>query len=260
MDGIYSEEALPGSSSNLERRCFVPVGANAGRRQCLGIAADVVEPLHPSASLLTVPPMNAGASVLRVARILFVAALALFMLPSCAKYDELVEKDQVAQEKWSNLEANLQRRAELIPNLVSTVKASANYEKETLDKITQARASATSIKLSADDLTDPAKVKAFQDAQDKLSSSSISRLLVSNENYPKLQASGQFTDLMKQLEGTENRILRAREEYNASVRAYNAELLKIRGTVVNKATGQPFKPRVFFSASTESQAPPKVSF
>jgi LemA protein len=204
--------------------------------------------------------MNAGAAVLRAAKLVLLLAIALVVLPSCAKYDQLVEADQTAQERWANVEANLQRRAELIPNLVATVKASANYEKETLEKITQARASATSVKLSADDLTDPAKVKAFQEAQDKISYSAISRLLVSNENYPKLQASGQFTDLMKQLEGTENRILRAREEYNAAVKAYNSELLKIKGTVVNKATGQPFKPRVFFSASTESQAPPKVSF
>jgi LemA protein len=198
--------------------------------------------------------------VLHLVGLVFLLVGAILFVPGCAKYDELVEKDQVAQEKWANLEANLQRRADLIPNLVNTVKASASYEKETLEKITQARASATSIKLSADDLTDPAKVKAFQDAQEKISQSAISRLLVSNENYPKLQASGQFTDLMKQLEGTENRILRAREEYNGSVRAYNAELGKVRGTVVNKATGQPFKPRVFFTASAESQAPPKVSF
>lgn len=204
--------------------------------------------------------MNAGASVLRAAKLFLLLSIALLVLPSCSKYDQLVEKDQTAQEKWSNVEAQLQRRSELIPNLVNTVKASASYEKETLEKITEARASATSIKLSAEDLTDPAKVKAFQDAQDKLSHSAISRLLVSNENYPKLQASSQFADLMKQLEGTENRILRAREEYNAAVKNYNSELLKVGGTVVNKATGQPFKPRVFFSASTESQAPPKVSF
>lgn len=220
----------------------------------------MVEHLHPTSTLLTVHAMNAAAAVVRALKLAALLAITLLVLPSCAKYDELVEKDQVAQEKWSNVEAQLQRRAELIPNLVSTVKASANYEKETLEKITQARASATGIRLTADDLTDPEKMKAFQEAQDKISHSAISRLLVSNENYPKLQANGQFTDLMKQLEGTENRLLRAREEYNASVRGYNAELLKIRGTVVNKATGQPFKPRVFFSASTESQAPPKVSF
>lgn len=222
------------------------------------------EHLHPSGSLLTVPAMNHHVAGLtrRLFWSLGLALIALFALPlsGCQKYDELVDKDQAAQQKWADLEATLQRRAELIPNLVSTVKASANYETTTLEKITKARAEATSIKLSADDLTDPAKVKAFQDAQDKISSSAISRLLVSNENYPKLQASAQYTDLMKQLEGTENRILRAREEYNAAVRAYNSELLKIKGSVVNKATGQPFKPRVYFSASAESQAAPKVSF
>ena len=191
--------------------------------------------------------------------LLGVAALAA-TAPACAKYDQLVEKDQVAQQKWSDYEANLQRRADLIPNLVNTAKAAAAYESSTLEKITQARASATSIKLSADDLTDPAKVKAFQDAQDKISSSAISRLLVSNENYPKLQASAQYTDVMKSLEGTENRILRAREEYNASVRDYNTELGKVGGAAVNKATGQPFKPRVFFTASADATAAPKVSF
>jgi LemA protein len=216
--------------------------------------------LHPTARLLTVLAMIAGAAVLRVAKLVLLFAVALLLVPACANYDVLVEKDQTAQERWANVDANLQRRAELIPNLVNTVKASANYEKDTLEKITQARAAATSIKLSAEDLTDPAKVKAFQEAQDKISSSAISRLLVANENYPKLQASGQFSDLMKQLEGTENRILRAREEYNSAVKDYNSELLKVRGVVVNKATGQPFKPRVFFTASADSQAAPKVSF
>jgi LemA protein len=241
---------------------FVRVVAGTSKSALLPLpqALAVVGHLHPHSTLLTVHAMNARASVLRAVKLVLSVVAAPFKIPACAKYDELVERDQTAQERWSNVEANLQRRAELIPNLVNTVKASANYEKDTLEKITQARAAATSIKLSADDLTDPAKVKAFQDAQDKISHSAISRLLVSNENYPKLQASGQFTDLMKQLEGTENRILRAREEYNAAVKAYNSELLKVRGTVVNKATGQPFKPRVFFTASTESQAPPKVSF
>lgn len=199
-------------------------------------------------------------SVLRVVELFLLVLAGIFAVPGCQKYDELVEKDQVCQQKWSNLEADLQRRAELIPNLVNTVKAAANYEQSTLTRITEARASATSIKLQGDDFSDPAKMKAFEEAQAKLSASAIGRLLVSNENYPKLQANGQYTDLMKQLEGTENRILRARQEYNESVKDYNSELGKIRGSVVNKATGTPFKPRLYFSASPESTAAPKVSF
>jgi LemA protein len=199
----------------------------------------------------------------RAVELFFLSVLAMLLfsfVPGCAKYDELVEKDQVAQQKWADLEANLQRRAELIPNLVQTVKGAAKYEESVLTKITEARASATSIKLSAEDLSDPEKVKKFQEAQEKISSSAISRLLVSNENYPKLQASQQYTDLMKQLEGTENRILRAREQYNEAVKNYNSELGKIKGSAINKATGQPFKPRVYFTASPESTAAPKVSF
>jgi len=196
----------------------------------------------------------------RVIELLLFVMAGIFAVPGCQKYDQLVEKDQVCLQRWSDLDADLQRRSELIPNLVSTVKASANYEQSTLAKITEARASATSIKLSGDDFTDPAKMKAFEEAQAKLSAGAIGRLLVSNENYPKLQANAQFTDLMKSLESTENRILRARQQYNESVKDYNSELGKIRGAVVNKATGTPFKPRVYFAAAPESTAAPKVSF
>jgi LemA protein len=204
--------------------------------------------------------MSEKAGALRIVELLFLVLVSLFAVPSCSKYDELVEKDQTCQQRWGDLQANLERRADLIPNLVTTVKAAANYEQSTLAKITEARAAATSIKLSADDLSDPAKVKAFQEAQEKISSSAISRLLVSNENYPKLQANEQYGNLMKQLEGTENRILRAREQYNDAVKDYNSTLLKVGGKVVNRATGQPFKERVYFAASTEAQAAPKVSF
>ena len=199
-------------------------------------------------------------TLFRVVELLLLFIVSLVAVPGCSKYNDLVEKDQICQQRWSDLDANLQRRADLIPNLVQTVKAAGNYEQSTLTKITEARASATSIKLSADDLSDPAKVKAFQDAQEKISSSAISRLLVSNENYPKLQANGQYTDLMKQLEGTENRILRSREQYNEAVKDYNSTLLQVGGSVVNKATGKPFKQRVYFTASPESTAAPKVSF
>ena len=224
--------------------------------------------MHRSTILLTVPgemtekALNALSTLAswRVVELFLFVMAGIFAVPGCQKYDTLIEKDQVCLQRWADLDADLTRRAELIPNLVATVKASANYEQSTLTKITEARASATSIKLTGDDFTDPAKMKAFEEAQAKLSSGAIGRLLVQNENYPKLQANGQFTDLMKSLESTENRILRARQQYNDAVKDYNSELGKIRGAVVNKATGTPFKPRVYYSAAPESTAAPKVSF
>ncbi|MBL9110592.1 MAG: LemA family protein [Myxococcales bacterium] len=183
----------------------------------------------------------------------------LFFVPGCQNYDQLVEKDQICEQKWADYEAQLQRRYDLVPNLVNTVKASAKHEADTLAKVTEARASATSIKLSGDDFTDPEKMAAFQKAQDQLKGS-LSRLLVANEAYPELKGNQAFRDLQVQLEGTENRILRSREEYNNAVRVYNTELKKIKGQVVNKATGKPFKERVYFSASSEAQAAPKVNF
>lgn len=180
-------------------------------------------------------------------------------LSGCQKYDVLVEKNAVCDEKWADIDAQLQRRYDLVPNLVATVKGSAAHEENTLAQVTQARAAATQIKLTADDLTDPAKMAAFQKAQDDLKGS-LSRLMLVQEQYPDLKANAQFHSLQVELEGTENRILRSREEYNAAVRDYNAELAKIGGQVVNKVTGKPFKPRVYFSASTEAQAAPKVSF
>jgi LemA protein len=195
----------------------------------------------------------------RAILVLTVLAIAAVALPGCSKYDELVQKDNVAQQRWADIEAQLQRRHDLVPNLVNTVKASAKHEEETLAAVTAARARATGIQMSADDLTDPEKVKQFQAAQDQLSGA-LSRLLVVQEAYPDLKANQGFRDLQVQLEGTENRILRSREQYNAAVADYNATLAKVGGSVVNKVTGKPFKPRVFFSASAEAQAAPKVSF
>ena len=190
---------------------------------------------------------------------MMVLGLLLAGLPGCQGYDDLVTKDQIAAEKWANYEAALQRRADLVPNLVATVKAAAAHETEVFTNVTQARAAATQVKLSADDLTDPAKVEAFQKAQEGLSSS-LGRLMVIQEKYPDLKANENFRDLQVQLEGTENRLLRSREEYNAAVRDYNTELGKIRGQAVNKVTGKPFAPRVFFTATSSAQAAPAVSF
>lgn len=177
----------------------------------------------------------------------------------CSKYDELVEKNAIADQKWADIDAALQRRYDLIPNLVETVKASAKHEQETLDAVTQARANATSIKLTSEDLSDPAKVAAFQKAQDQLKGA-LSRLLAVQEAYPDLKANQGFRDLQVQLEGTENRILRAREQYNDAARDYNATLGKVGGAALNKITGKPFQPRVYFTASAEAQVAPKVSF
>jgi len=180
-------------------------------------------------------------------------------LVGCAKYNELVDKDQICQQMWANVETQVQRRYDLVPNLVAAVKGSVAHEEKTLEAVTRARADATSIKLTAEDLEDPAKVAAFQKAQDQLKGA-LSRLLVTQEAYPDLKANGQFHDLMIELEGTENRIARAREEYNKAVGEYNATLGKIGGQIVNKATGRPFKPRAYFTASAGAETAPTVAF
>lgn len=195
----------------------------------------------------------------RNASLFLLFALFAALLTNCSKYDELVERDQVAEQRWADIEAQLQRRSDLVPNLVATVKASAAHEEKTLKDVTEARARATSIQLSAEDLSDPDKVAAFEQAQGQLTSA-LSRLLVVQERYPDLKANEGFRDLQVQLEGTENRLLRAREKYNEAVREYNAVLNKIGGQVVNRATGRPFKARVYFKAAPEAQAAPKVSF
>ena len=195
-------------------------------------------------------------------QLLLLAMLALFaplFVPGCANYDELVEKDQKAAQKWSDVEATLQRRADLIPNLVETAKASAKFEKETLEAVTKARADATAIKMDAAALTDPAKMKAFVEAQGQLKGA-LGKLLVASEKYPELKANENFKGLQVQLEGTENRILRAREEYNKAVAEYNTALGKVRGQAINKATGHPFKPREFFHMEASAAVAPKVSF
>jgi len=196
-------------------------------------------------------------------RAVMAALLALFALmfavPACSRYDQLVEASSVADQKWADVDAQLQRRYDLIPNLVSTVKASAKHEEETLQKVIEARAQAVSIKMTPEDLENPEKMAAFNKAQDQLKGS-LSRLMMVQEQYPDLKANQAFHGLQVQLEGTENRILRAREEYNLAVKNYNSEVRKVGGQVVNKVTGHPFKERAFFSASVEAQAAPKVSF
>ena len=193
-------------------------------------------------------------------RLFLMMVLALVLgATGCENYDKLVDLDATCDQKWADVGTQLQRRYDLIPNLVATVKGQANFEKETLEKVTEARASATSIKLTGDDFTDPAKMEQFQKAQSQLSGA-LSRLLVASENYPDLKANAAFHDLRVDLEGCENRISHARQDYNAAVKDYNSELGKIRGQAINKVTGKPFKKREYFQADTDAKAAPKVSF
>ncbi len=174
------------------------------------------------------------------------------------KYDTLVNKDEMCNMKWADYEANLQRRSDMIPNLVAVVKGSAAHEHSTLKDVIEARAKATQIQLSADDLTDPAKVEAFKEAQKGLTGA-LSKLMMIQEQYPTLQANQQFHDLNVAIEGTENRILVARREYNASVMDYNSELRRVSGAALRVVIGQKtFVPRVFFSADADAKKAPKV--
>jgi LemA protein len=186
-------------------------------------------------------------------------ALSLVAATGCQQYDVLIAKDQVCEQRWADYQAALQRRADLVPNLVETVRAAAKQEQTTLTAVIEARAKASSIQLSGADLEDPAKVAAFEKAQGDLKGA-LSRLLVVQEQYPDLKSNQGFRELQVQLEGTENRILRAREQYNAAVAAYNTELKQIRGSVVRKSTGTTFKERVYFAAAADAQNAPQVKF
>jgi LemA protein len=208
----------------------------------------------------TTPPRSIGRrAILRITLALATLAALAVAAPGCAQYNVLVDKEQVVDQRFADLQAALQRRSDLIPNIVATVRASAQHEERTLTDVTEARARATGITLSAEDLEDPQRVAQYQQAQDQLRGA-LSRLLVQNEAYPQLQANAQFHDLVVELEGTENRILRARELYNDAVRDFNSELARIGGTAVNRATGRRFRPRVYLTATPEAQVAPRVQF
>lgn len=176
------------------------------------------------------------------------------------KYDTLTLLDEKCNQTWSNYDSVLQRRSDLIPTLVAIVKGSAAHEHSTLTDVIQARANAQSVKLNAEDLTDPAKVEAFKQAQSGITGA-LSKLMVLNEAYPTLQANEQFHGLMVNVEGSENRILSARRDYNDAVVAYNFELRRVSGQALQVVIGnKTFKPRVYFSADADARNAPKVSF
>lgn len=187
--------------------------------------------------------------------IVVVIALILGMY-GCSSYNGLVEKDTQVQNAWANVQTQYQRRADLIPNLVNTVKGAANFEKSTLEAVVNARAKATSVNLSADQLT-PENLQKFQAAQDQLGGS-LSRLLAVAENYPQLRATQNFSELQAQLEGTENRITVARNDFNGVATSYNQSVRSFPNNIFAGIFG--FQRKGLFEASQAAQNAPKVEF
>ncbi len=186
---------------------------------------------------------------------LLIGLVVISSLSSCG-YNSMVEKREAVNQAWGGVESSYQRRADLIPNLVSTVKGAANFEQTTLEKVVEARASATQIKLDPNDLTEENLAK-FQQAQNTLSQS-LGRLLAVSENYPELKATQNFQDLQAQLEGTENRINKSRNDFNTAVQDYNAYIAKFPQVMVAKMFG--FTPRAYFKSDPGSEKAPEVKF
>ncbi|MFN8287414.1 MAG: LemA family protein [Chitinophagales bacterium] len=186
---------------------------------------------------------------------LLIGLVVISSLSSCG-YNSMVEKREAVNQAWGGVESSYQRRADLIPNLVSTVKGAANFEQTTLEKVVEARASATQIKLDPNDLTEENLAK-FQAAQNTLSQS-LGRLLAVSENYPELKATQSFQDLQSQLEGTENRINKSRNDFNAAVQDYNAYIAKFPQVMIAKMFG--FTPRAYFKSDPGSEKAPEVKF
>jgi len=193
----------------------------------------------------------------RIRSIVVLAVIAL-SLSGCG-YNVIPTKEEAAKAQWAEVQNQYQRRADLVPNLVATVQGYAKQEKDVLVAVTEARAKATAINLTADDLTDPEKVKAMQQAQAQLSGA-LGRLLAVSENYPDLKSNQNFLALQSQLEGTENRIAVARRDYIASVQDFNTELRTFPGVLWANTVFRSVKPLVPFAAEADAQTAPKVKF
>ncbi|MBU3744944.1 MAG: LemA family protein [Sediminibacterium sp.] len=189
--------------------------------------------------------------------LIVIAALVLILgYTGCNGYNGLILQDEAVNNAWNKVQSDYQRRADLIPNLVNTVKGEANFEQGTLTKVIEARASATQMKIDPKDLT-PEKLEQFQATQGQLSQA-LGRLLVVTENYPNLRANEAFRGLQAQLEGTENRIKTARNDFNDAVRDYN---VKVRRFPMNIFAGMfGFKPKEGFKAEVGAEKAPEVKF
>jgi LemA protein len=187
------------------------------------------------------------------------AVVALGLTLSACGYNTIPTLQEQAKARWSDVQNQYQRRSDLIPNLVATVQGYAAQEKSVLTAVVEARAKATQIQVNASDLTDPDKLKAFQDAQNQLTGV-LGRLLAVTENYPDLKSNANFLALQSQLEGTENRISVARRDYIDAVRAYNTALRTFPTVIWAKTAFAGEKPMAEFTAADTAQTPPQVKF
>ena len=192
---------------------------------------------------------------MKTLKLSIISILFVSLLSSCG-YNSMVAKDETVTAQWANVESQYQRRADLIPNLVSTVKGYAAHEKETLEGVIKARAEATKTTINAGDLT-PDKMAAFQKAQSGLSGA-LSKLMVVVERYPDLKANQNFLELQAQLEGTENRISVARDRFNEAVRDYNTYIRQFPRVVFAGWFG--FEKKNSYAADAGSENAPKVEF
>ena len=185
-----------------------------------------------------------------------VGIIVILVIWAIRGYNGMVEMDEQVQNKWANVETQYQRRADLIPNLVSTVKGYAKHEQQTLEDVVKARSEATQVKVDAENLT-PEKLAAFQKAQSGVSSA-LGRLLAVAENYPDLKANQNFLELQSQLEGTENRITVARKDFNDAAKSYNQSIRQFPKNILAGMFG--FEKKSYFEAEAGSEKAPKVEF
>ena len=184
--------------------------------------------------------------------------LAIFLLLGGCGYNSLQVQEEGVNKAWADIEATLQRRGDLIPNLVETVKGYASHEAETLEAVINARAKATSVQLSPDDLSNPAAMANFQQAQGGLTAA-LSKMMLVVERYPDLKANQNFLDLQSQLEGTENRINVARQRYNQAVEGFNSAIRKFPQSLTNKLLLH-LDRKEYFKADEQAKTAPQVKF
>ena len=202
--------------------------------------------------------MSNALRIPRIAGIPLFILLAGFLLSGCG-INNIPTYEENAKAKWSDVQNQYQRRADLIPNLVETVKGYAAQERDVLTQVTEARAKATQIKVDASTVTDPAKFKEFQDAQNALTGA-LGRLLVTVERYPDLKSNQNFLALQSQLEATENQVAVARRDYIGAVRTYNTELRTFPGVLWASTLYRSQKPMETFTVAEDVKQPPNVKF